>query len=107
MDDIIGALNAGDMPTLQGSALSELDGSLTTALNARTTVGAVSNRLDTQNTRMSGQELSVTDLLSKTEDADMAKTLITYSQTQTAYQAALQAGAKIIQPTLMDFLTSP
>ena len=42
-----------------------------------------------------------------TEDADMAKTLITYSQTQTAYQAALQAGAKIIQPTLMDFLTSP
>ena len=54
---------------------------------------------------MSAQELSVTDLLSKTEDADMAKTLITYSQTQTAYQAALQAGAKIIQPTLMDFLS--
>ena len=45
-------------------------------------------------------------LLSQTEDADMAKTLITYSTTQTAYQAALQAGAKIIQPTLMDFLTT-
>jgi hypothetical protein len=24
--------------------------------------------------------------------------------TQTVYQAALQAGAKVIQPTLMDFL---
>jgi flagellar hook-associated protein 3 FlgL len=107
MDDIIGALNSGNMTTLQSTSLTELDGSLTTALNARTTVGAISNRLDTQSTRMSGQELSVTDLLSKTEDADMAKTLITYSQTQTAYQAALQAGAKIIQPTLMDFLTSP
>jgi flagellar hook-associated protein 3 FlgL len=104
MDDVIGALNAGNMSALQTTALTELDGSFTTALNARTTVGAISNRLDTQRTRMSGQELSVTDLLSKTEDADMAKTLITYSQTQTAYQAALQAGAKIIQPTLMDFL---
>jgi flagellar hook-associated protein 3 FlgL len=105
MDDVIGALNAGNMSALQTTALTELDGSFTTALNARTTVGAVSNRLDTQRTRMSAQELSVTDLLSKTEDADMAKTLITYSQTQTAYQAALQAGAKIIQPTLMDFLS--
>jgi flagellar hook-associated protein 3 FlgL len=104
LDDVIGALNAGNMSALQTTALTELDGSFTTALNARTTVGAISNRLDTQRTRMSGQELSVTDLLSKTEDADMAKTLITYSQTQTAYQAALQAGAKIIQPTLMDFL---
>jgi flagellar hook-associated protein 3 FlgL len=105
LDDVIGALNSGNMRALQTTALTELDGSFTTALNARTTVGAISNRLDTQRTRMSAQELSVTDLLSKTEDADMAKTLITYSQTQTAYQAALQAGAKIIQPTLMDFLS--
>jgi flagellar hook-associated protein 3 FlgL len=105
MDDVIGALGSGNMTALQTTALTELDGSFTTALNARTTVGAISNRLDTQSTRMSAQELSVTDLLSKTEDADMAKTLITYSQTQTAYQAALQAGAKIIQPTLMDFLS--
>jgi flagellar hook-associated protein 3 FlgL len=105
LDDVIGALYSGNMSALQTTALTELDGSFTTALNARTTVGAISNRLDTQRTRMSAQELSVTDLLSKTEDADMAKTLITYSQTQTAYQAALQAGAKIIQPTLMDFLS--
>ena len=94
MDDVIGALDTGNMPVLQTTALTELDGSFTTALVARTTVGAISNRLDTQRTRMSAQELSVTDLLSKTEDADMAKTLITYSQTQTAYQAALQAGPR-------------
>ena len=35
----------------------------------------------------------------------MAKVMITFSTTQTAYQAALQAGAKIIQPTLLDFLS--
>jgi flagellar hook-associated protein 3 FlgL len=106
LDDIIGDLNTGNNAALGSSALTELDGSFTTAVNARTTVGAISNRLETQGNLLSAQELSVQGLLSQTEDADMAKTLITYSTTQTAYQAALQAGAKIIQPTLMDFLTT-
>jgi flagellar hook-associated protein 3 FlgL len=105
LDDIIGDLNTGNNAALGSSALTELDGAFTTAVNARTTVGAISNRLETQGNLLSAQELSVQGLLSQTEDADMAKTLITYSTTQTAYQAALQAGAKIIQPTLMDFLT--
>jgi flagellin-like hook-associated protein FlgL len=34
----------------------------------------------------------------------MAQTMVNFSMTQTVYQAALQAGAKVIQPTLMDFL---
>ena len=34
----------------------------------------------------------------------MAKTLIDFSTQQAVYQAALKAGAKIIQPSLMDFL---
>jgi flagellar hook-associated protein 3 FlgL len=106
LDDIIGDLSTGNNAALGSSALTELDGSFTTAVNARTTVGAISNRLETQGNLLSAQELSVQGLLSQTEDADMAKTLITYSTTQTAYQAALQAGAKIIQPTLMDFLTT-
>jgi flagellar hook-associated protein 3 FlgL len=105
LDDIIGDLNTGNNAALGSSALTEIDGAFTTAVNARTTVGAISNRLETQGNLLSAQELSVQGLLSHTEDADMAKTLITYSTTQTAYQAALQAGAKIIQPTLMDFLT--
>jgi flagellar hook-associated protein 3 FlgL len=105
MDDIIGDLNSGNNAALGSSALTELDGAFTTAVNARTTVGGLANRLDTQTNRLSAQELSVMGLLSNVEDADMAKTMITYAQTQTAYQAALQAGAKIIQPTLLDFLT--
>jgi flagellin-like hook-associated protein FlgL len=34
----------------------------------------------------------------------MAKTMVTFSQTQAIYQSALQAGAKVIQPSLLDFL---
>ncbi|HEY1478808.1 MAG TPA: flagellin, partial [Gaiellales bacterium] len=104
-DDVINDLNTGNTAALGSSALTEMDGALTTAVNARTTVGAVSDRLQTQTNLLSSQELSLTGLLSNTEDADMAKTMITFSQTQTAYQAALQAGAKVIQPTLLDFLS--
>jgi flagellar hook-associated protein 3 FlgL len=104
-DDVINDLNTGNTAALGSSALSEMDGALTTATNARTTAGAISNRLDTQNNLLSAQALSISSVLSDTQDADMAKVMITFSQTQTAYQAALQAGAKVIQPTLLDFLS--
>ena len=42
--------------------------------------------------------------LSDTEDADIAKTLIDLNSQSAAYQAALRAGANIVQTSLMDFL---
>jgi flagellar hook-associated protein 3 FlgL len=103
-DDVISDLNSGNTAALGSSALTEMDTALTNATNARTVAGAVTNRLDTQNSLLTAQELSIQSLLSNTQDADMAKVMITFSQTQTAYQAALQAGAKVIQPSLLDFL---
>jgi flagellar hook-associated protein 3 FlgL len=103
-DDVINDLNTGNTAALGSSALIEIDGALTTATNARTTAGSISNRLDTQNSLLTAQELSIQGVLSHTQDADMAKVMIKFSPTQTAYQAALQAGAKVIQPTLLDFL---
>jgi flagellar hook-associated protein 3 FlgL len=66
----------------------------------------MANRLDTQTNFLTAQQLSLTGVLSDTEDADTAKVAVAFSQSQTAYQAALQVGAKIIQPTLLDFLTT-
>ena len=57
-------LNTGNM-TRSDEALTELDGSFTTAVNARTTVGAISNRLDSRARVLSAQELSVQGLLSR------------------------------------------
>ena len=54
--------------------------------------------------RLQQLEESTTQLLSNTEDADMAQTMVDFSQQQAVYQAALKAGAEIIQPSLMDFL---
>ena len=48
-------------------------------------------------------EESTLKLLSDAEDADMGKTLIDFSTQQAAYQAALKAGATIVQQSLLDF----
>ena len=45
--------------------------------------------------RLKDLELNVEDLLSKTEDADMAKAMVDFSMQQSVYQAALQSGARV------------
>jgi flagellar hook-associated protein 3 FlgL len=48
--------------------------------------------------------LSVTSQLSDVEDVDLPKTIMDMQLQQTSYQAALAAAAKVIQPSLIDFL---
>ena len=73
-------------------------------LGARALNGARQNRLDAALSRLAEVEESTLKQLSETEDADIAKTMIEFSSQQAAYQAALKAGASIVQPSLMDFL---
>ncbi len=81
-----------------------LDDHLNSLTQGRATIGARMNRLEAQSARLQDLELNVQDVLSKTEDADMARTMVEFSTHQAGYQAALQAGAKVIQPSLLDFL---
>ena len=50
------------------------------------------------------RKLSVTTQLSDIEDIDLPKTIMEMQLQQTSYQAALAASAKVIQPSLIDFL---
>jgi flagellar hook-associated protein 3 FlgL len=49
-------------------------------------------------------EESTTALLSENEDTDIAKAMIDLTTQQSVYQAALQSGQALIQPSLLDFL---
>ena len=66
--------------------------------------GARTNRLEAALGRLGEVEEATLKQLSETEDVDIAKAMIDFSSQQAAYQAALRAGASIIQPSLMDFL---
>jgi flagellar hook-associated protein 3 FlgL len=49
-------------------------------------------------------ELRLRTSLSSVENADLPKTIVDLQMQQVAYQATLGATAKVIQPSLLDFL---
>jgi flagellar hook-associated protein 3 FlgL len=94
-----------DADSLRTTDLQGLDKSLDAISSARAVNGATTNRLSSANSRLQDIEQSTTSLLSDTQDADMAKTMIDFSMQQTVYQSALRAGANIVQASLLDFLS--
>lgn len=93
-----------DADALRTTDLQALDANLDNLSRARAGVGATTNRLEAAGARLAQLEESTTKLLSDVEDADMAKTLVAFSTQQAVYQAALRAGANIVQASLLDFL---
>ncbi|OAB37676.1 flagellar biosynthesis protein FlgL [Paenibacillus macquariensis subsp. defensor] len=87
-----------------GGELANLDTRMETMLKTRAEMGAKSNRVELMQNRLSDLGINLTDLQSKTEDADYAGTILQSKIQENIYNASLSAGAKIISPSLMDFL---
>jgi flagellar hook-associated protein 3 FlgL len=102
--DIADHLRAGDDVSLRGTDLTRLDDDLDALLGVRALNGSRQHRLDSALNRLAEVEESTLTQLSTTEDVDIAKALIDFNSQQAAYQAALKAGANIVQVSLMDFL---
>ncbi len=104
MRDAVGNLRSGNSTALRGTDMDRLEQNFDLLLEVRAANGAKTNRLEAALGRLGQLEESVVGQLSKTEDADIAETLIELNSQTAAYQAALRAGASIVQTSLMDFL---
>ncbi len=87
-----------------GMLLGQIDNSIQHLIDARAEIGTRGKRLETLSTRLDSQKLTSTQRLSEIEDADLAELASDLAAHEATYQAALVAAAKIIQPTLLDFL---
>jgi flagellar hook-associated protein 3 FlgL len=67
-------------------------------------VGSKGARLDLTRKQLGASRLNDAETLSKVEDADMSDSIIRLNAQQASLQAALATGARVIQPTLIDFL---
>ncbi|HTE63533.1 MAG TPA: flagellar hook-associated protein FlgL [Solirubrobacteraceae bacterium] len=103
MRDVSTHLAANDGAALRAD-IGLLDVKEDELLGVRALNGARQNRLEAALSRLTEVEESTLKQLSETEDVDIAKAMIEFSSQQAAYQAALKAGASIVQPSLMDFL---
>lgn len=99
----INALNTNNQAGIQ-QAISDIDSFNDSVLQQRADIGARENRLELTKNRLNDANTNFTDLMSKNEDADVAQVILNLQNAQNVYNASLGAGAKIIQPTLLDFL---
>ncbi|MFS8666209.1 MAG: flagellar hook-associated protein FlgL [Limnochordales bacterium] len=104
LKDLHDALRAGNGQQISTQVIQQLDVALDRLLQVRADVGARMNRLELARDRLDEMELNLAQLVSNTEDVDIARALVDLKVSENAYRAALAAGARIIQPSLMDFL---
>jgi flagellar hook-associated protein 3 FlgL len=97
-------MQSGNTSALSGADMTDLSNNLNSLLGLSANVGSTTDRLQMASSRIASLQNSATDTLSSTQDADMAQTEINFSTEQAALTAALQAGANIVQQSLMNFL---
>ena len=96
--------NIGDREKVVNENLKDIDALLSNILNKRAEVGAKQNRMESALSKNEDETLSMTDVLSKTEDVDYTEKTIEYYMAQTTYTAALQVNAQILPKTILDYL---
>ena len=97
------ALEDDDTETLQ-TMMGTIDKRIESVLGARAQVGSRQNRLELTVDRFESQEIAYADILNNTKGVDIAETIMKLKNEENVYRIALATGARIIQPTLMDFL---
>lgn len=73
-------------------------------LKIRSEVGAKQNRMDSAKLRNEEETFNMKEILSETEDIDITEKTMQYATMQMVYMASLQTSARVLQPTLMDYL---
>jgi flagellar hook-associated protein 3 FlgL len=103
LQNISDSLQAGDTAGL-AEGLNKLDVAGDKMKAALSGVGARYNRVSQMQETATDRILSLKTQRSDVEDVDLPQTIMEMQLQETAYQAALAATAKVIQPSLIDFL---
>lgn len=101
LNNIVAELKNGRAATQFQTAMNDQYDKL---LAERASLGANVNRVELIAERLNSQEVNITGLMSKNEDADMAEVMTELKTQESVHSAALGSGARIIMPTLLDFL---
>ena len=95
---------AQNLRTGEQVSLDNIDTGIDRMLQKAAEVGARKNRVEAVENRISSSTLELKKMLSNIEDIDIAEAITKLKSEESLYQASLAASAKIIQPSLMDFL---
>jgi len=102
--DLRDNLLAGNISAVMNTDIANVESCLSSTLSFQTRIGAKQNRLESNASALGDREADLVKLISDNEDLDYAEAVMEYSEAQTTYEAALAAGARIMETTLLDFL---
>ncbi|HYF71259.1 MAG TPA: flagellin [Nocardioides sp.] len=97
------ALRAGDSAGIT-AAVAALEGDRERVTNAQADIGARTKRVEQARDAAADADLRLTSSLSEVENTDLVKASVDLKLQEVAYQAALSATARVMQPSLLDFL---
>lgn len=97
-------LLAGNKEAIGGQGLAGVQASLKNLQGAVAELGSRDNRLEFVSARLQGEQPKVIEKLSNAIDLDLTEGITRLKMLDNTHQAALRAAAKIIPPTLMDYL---
>ena len=87
-----------------GEFIGMIDTNMDAVLTQRADIGARQNRVEMMENRLDSQELNAIKQMSENEDIDYEKVITEMITQESIHRAALSVGARIIQPSLVDFL---
>lgn len=93
-----------DIAALTTTDLAGIKEAMTNVLKVRSEVGSKQNRMESAGSRNVDANFNMTEVLSRTEDIDITEKSMEYATMQTIYVASLQTSARVIQPSLLDYL---
>jgi flagellar hook-associated protein 3 FlgL len=97
------ALRANDRSAI-GASIATIDAAHTSINDQHGELGSHGNRLELTRNQLEATRLSLDELVSRAEDTDFAATISDLQVTQNALEAGLQAGARIVQQSLLNYL---
>jgi flagellar hook-associated protein 3 FlgL len=105
LSDIVKNLSdPNSVSKLTNEDLTAVTDSINNILRLRSEVGAKQNRMESALAKNIDENFNMTEILSHTEDIDITEKTMQYAIMQTVYMASLQTSARVLQPTLMDYL---
>jgi flagellar hook-associated protein 3 FlgL len=84
--------------------LARLDIAVQRINTERAVIGSRTNRVDLLESRYEDAKISYKERLSETEEAEFTEVVAAVMQQEAIYQASLAASARIIQPSLLEYL---
>jgi len=101
---LVTAMNGNDQQGMTAAA-EALQGDYQRVVNIHGGVGAQSQAIQSRQSALADSNVSTKALLSKLQDTDFATAAIQYSTLQTALQASMQTTGKILDLSLLNFLS--